>query len=277
MIVVERSSFQEVECFRLGYHPFIKPKLCTHSYWVDGLLIDTGQNRVKNTFLSLLESESIEQVYITHHHEDHTGNLASILKQKSCPAYASKACSELMKAPPPISFAQYFAWGNRPPFSDLIPKEDFIETDQYRFDIIPTPGHAPDMVVLHEPKQGWLFSADLYLNSYISYYLFSESMLEQIQSIKRVLELDFEILFCGHNPQLKNGKAALAKKLDFLIDFYEQVEFWHGKGYAPKVIFKAMKLKENRTIQLMSHGWLSKINMVKSAVRDIEELEGEGV
>ena len=126
------------------------------------------------------------------------------------------------------------------------------------------------MVVLHEPSQGWLFSSDLYLNAYISYFLFSERMLQQIQSLEKVLKLDFDTLFCGHNPQLKNGKAALAKKLNFLTAFYEQVQHWHEKGYDPQAIFKAMKLKENYTIQLMSHGWLSKINMVKSVLRDLE-------
>ncbi len=272
MIIFDTKNVQGVECISLGYHPFVRPKLFAHCYFVDGLLIDTGQRRVRKVLAPHLASLQVEQIFITHHHEDHTGNVAYLQNKLGCPAYSSTLCAEMMKAPPAISFAQHFAWGNRAPFSGLVPKDTSIETEHFRFDIIPTPGHAPDMVVLHEPNQAWLFSADLYLNSYISYYLFSESMREQIDSITKVLQLDFEVLFCGHNPQFKGGKKMLQKKLDFLISFYGQVEHWHSKGYSPNAIFKAMQLRENRAIQLLSHGWLSKINMVRSVVRDIDLL-----
>ena len=41
-------------------------------YLIDGLLIDTGPYRKREELIALFEQRSIEQVILTHHHEDHT-------------------------------------------------------------------------------------------------------------------------------------------------------------------------------------------------------------
>jgi len=75
------------------------------------------------------------------------------------------------------------------------------------------------MVGLYEPNKRWLFSADLYVNSYFAYFLRNENIYQQIESIKKLLALDFDAIICSHNPQLANGKLQLEKKLKFLEDF----------------------------------------------------------
>ena len=125
------------------------------------------------------------------------------------------------------------------------------------------------MVALYEPSRKWLFSADLYINSYIDYFLKSESIAEQIQSTKKILKLDFNELFCSHKPQLKNGKQQLEKKLRFLENFFQEVAAYHEKGYTANEIFKTMGLKENQLVKTFSGGNLSKMNMVQSAIRDL--------
>ena len=126
------------------------------------------------------------------------------------------------------------------------------------------------MVALYEPQQKWLFSADLFINSYIGYFLEGESMRDQIESTKRILELDFDIMFCAHNPQLTDAKSSLKRKMDFLESFFEQVATLHNKGYSDRQIFKSLKLKEDHFVKFLSGGQLSKINMVRSVVSDIE-------
>ena len=91
---------------------------------------------------------------------------------------------------------------------------------------------------------------------------------EQIQSIKRVLKLDFEIMFCGHNPQFKNSKPKLQKKLEFFENFYGKVADLYHQGHSTNSIFKEMKLKENWFIRILSTGELSTLNMIKSVIRD---------
>lgn len=263
-----RFEHQGVQAFRFGYHPFAKPILYVHLYFVDGLLIDTGQAAMRKEVLAATAPLALEQIFITHHHEDHTGNTAALRSQHQVQSFSSQACAQIMKNPPPISLARQLTWGKRPADPDLIPIERTLETDKYQFQLISIPGHAPDMLALYEASEGWLFSADLYVNSHIDYVLFDESIQQQIQSIEKTLELDFDVLFCQHKPRLSEGKSHLKKKLQFLKSFSEEVIFFHQKGLDEAAIFKAMKLKENLLAKLFSGGELSKLNMVRSVIRD---------
>lgn len=270
MNVIETFDIEKIKGFKFGNSLFGKPKLFSHIYFIDGLLIDTGHTKMAAKIFNQVKDLPVDQIFITHHHEDHSGNIARMLSHFDCPVYASDLCSEMMKSPPPISFVQKMSWGNRPPFHNIIPKSDFIETENYKFEIIPIPGHAVDMVALYEPNKKWLFSSDLYVNSYIAYFLENESTLDQINSIKRILELDFDVLLCGHNPQFENGKEKLKKKLVFLEKFFEEISNLYEKNHLAEEVFKKLKFKEYWYVRILSNGQLSKLNMVKSVIRDIE-------
>ena len=268
MLIKDHFSYQQVQAFRFGYHPFSQPTMFVHCFLVDGLLIDTGQSRAQQAVLAALAQHPVEQIFITHHHEDHTGNLSALRIQFNCPAYSSAHCAEIMQHPPAISLAQKMVWGDRPRDTALTPVQHQLETNRFRFELIPIPGHAEDMVALYEPDQGWLFSADLYVYHRIKYFMRSESMLGQIQSLKRVLSLDFDRLFCAHNPQMTGGKEKVRQKLAFFEDFYGQVGDWHMRGYTPKAIFRQMELNEKWFTRILSGGHLSGLNMVRAAVKD---------
>lgn len=270
MLISESFQHKEVLGFKFGAHPVGKPKMFSHIYFVDGLLIDTGQSKMRESIKSEVKKLDVEQIFITHHHEDHTGNITALRELHNCKVYASELCCQIMKSPPKLSFAQKITWGDRPSQDDLIPKYKTIETNNYCFEIIPISGHSPDMVALYEPNRQWLFSADLYINSYIDYFIDTESVTDQIDSIKKVLKLDFKEMFCSHKPQFQNGKQQLAKKLSFLEAFFNDVSMLYNKGYSVDEIFKSLQLKENWIVKFLSAGSLSKINMVKSVIRDLE-------
>ena len=270
MLIAESFQHEDILGLKFGYQPIGRPRLFAHIYFIDGLLIDTGLSHARKSILEATRQLDVQQIFLTHHHEDHTGNINALKAQHQCKVYASKACCELMKAPPKLSLAQQFTWGNRPPQHDLLPIGGTISTPNYHFQLIPIPGHAPDMLALYEPERKWLFSADLYLNSRIDYFLRSESMAQQIVSIKTILQLDFDALLCSHKPRLENGKEHLTNKLHFLEDFYQQVAVLHQQGCSAKEIFKRLRLKENWFVRLFSGGNLSKLNMVRSVIRDEE-------
>lgn len=271
MVRSQSFKFEDISYYKFGYSPFGEPSLFVYIYCIDGLLIDTGQPKARKAIVETLEKLPVNQIFLTHHHEDHTGNAPSLKGKFQCPVYAPSKCCELMKSPPPLSFAQKMVWGNRPPNHELTPKDDLIETPNYTFQLIPIPGHASDMVALYEPNKKWLFSADLFVNSYIGYFLKNESVIQQIESIKKVLALDFDVLFCSHNPQLQDGRKKLEQKLQYFEDFYGKVVAAYTKGLSVKQIFKALNLKEHGFTYLLSHGQLSKLNMVRSAIRDYKE------
>ncbi|MEM1405936.1 MAG: MBL fold metallo-hydrolase [Bacteroidota bacterium] len=270
MVKTESFKHQEVLGLKFGYAPIGSPSLWVYIYFVDGLLVDTGQRKAHKKILEATERLAVEQIFITHHHEDHTGNICAIREKHRCDVFGSEECSQIMENPPGISRAQQLVWGKRAPYHDIKPVLKTIKTNKYTFDIIPIPGHAPDMVALYEPERKWLFSADLFIHSYIGYFLKGESMMDQIESTQRILELDFDVMFCAHNPQLTDGKNQLKKKLHFLESFFDQVATLYKKGYSEKQIFKSLKLKEDLFVKFLSGGQLSKLNMVRSVINDIE-------
>ena len=268
MKIKKQFNYENIQGFKFASQPIGKPKMFSHIYFIDGLLIDTGHRNMQKEILQEVSNLDVRQIFITHHHEDHTGNMDILQNHFQVPSYASSRCVEIMKKPPSISFAQRMTWGNRPPNFDLQVKENFIETENYRFELIPIPGHAIDMLALYERNQGWLFSADLWVNDFIRIFMRPESMKQQIESLKRVLKLDFEVLLCSHNPQFKDGKLKVKKKLVFLEYFYQTVANLHQKGFSPKAIIKEMKLKEDWSVRILSGGSLSTLNMIKSVIRD---------
>lgn len=257
-----------IQGFQFGSSLFDKPKMYVYSYFVDGLLIDTGHSNARKMIMSHLTKLPIEQIFITHHHEDHNGNLVALQNHFKVPTYSSSLCAKIMENPPTISLSQWLLWGKTAPNKNIQAVEQKISTHKYTFQLIPIPGHAKDMVALYEAKEGWLFSADLYVYDYIKFCLREESIAQQIASLKKVLALDFDLLFCSHNPKMKNGKIHLQRKLDFLIDFYQTVVKWHEQGYSPEQIMDKMNLKRLYWMRLISGGALSTLNMVKSVIRD---------
>lgn len=258
----------KIQRFRFDVNRWKVINMWVYAFFVDGLLIDTGNSRAQKQALELTQQLPIEQIFITHHHEDHSGNLHAILQQKKYPTYAFPLCASIMQAPPKVCFIERQTWGSNKAVHGIIPIENELKTANYNFQIIHTPGHSDDHVCLYEPAQGWLFSGDLYVHHYIRYFMETESVATQIDSIKKVLKLDFERILCSHNPQEENGKANFQKKLQFLEDFYGQVSTLHQQGYSSKKIMKQLQLKERWFMRLSSSGWLSVENMVCSVIRD---------
>ena len=271
MTISDKFEWEGVTGMKFGHARFGIPKMSVHVFYVDGLLIDTGHSNMSRIICQKIKELEVDQIFITHHHEDHTGNLEPLQNYFGCPTYAAPKTCEMMKNPPPISFGQNLTWGNRPPNHHLIPKSKIIKTPQYEFEIIPIPGHTVDQVALYERNQKWLFSADLFVNTYINIFLNSETFVEQIDSIEQILKLDFELLFCNHNPQKTGGKELLKQKLQFLKELYNNVKTQHKKTPEPSKIFRALRMKENWQIRFLTHGYLSKLNIVRAAVRDIEK------
>ena len=272
MVVFEKLEHDDVLGLRFGHKLIGRPKLLVYLYYIDGLLIDTGQSKLRSRILRETQELEVDQMLITHYHEDHSGNILPLKERYQCTVYASDSCSQMMKDPPKISWVQKMTWGDREPVADLKPVGPELRTPKYHLEVMPIPGHSPDMIALYEPNRRWLFSADLYIHSYIGYFLRNESILEQINSLKMALKLDIEILFCSHQPLLSNPNEHLRKKLNFLESFYSKVATLRGQGFDARGIFKAMGLKENRFVKTLSGGQLSKMNMVESALRDHDRM-----
>ena len=270
MNTIEEKQFDTIRYWKLGSNRFGKPNMHVYCFLVDGLLIDTGQPLIKSDLLNALAPHPIDHIIVTHHHEDHSGNIEAIKEAKAIPAFASKKCCKIMQNPPRVEPARWMTWGQMPNahLKELSLDAPFC-TNNHEFTVISTPGHAIDQISLYEPTKGWLFSGDLYVHDYIKVFMKEEDIGQQIDSLKRLIQLDFDVLWCNHQPILKGGKQRLKNKLQFLEDFYGTVANAYQKGMSVPQLMKILGLKDKLLMKWISLGQLSRSNMVRSVIKNI--------
>jgi hypothetical protein len=75
------------------------------------------------------------------------------------------------------------------------------------------------------------------------------------------------MLFCAHNPVLKNGKDRLGRKLAYLEDLTGSVRYLSNRGLPEKEIIRRLDRRQDRFVKLVTMGNASFANMVRSAIR----------
>lgn len=165
-----------------------------------------------------------------------------------------------------IPLIQKCIWGNSPP-ATLASLPSRIElADGSELQAIPAPGHAEDMVCYFAPDKGWLFSADLYISRSIRYMRDDENLSVLINSIRRVLPLDFDTIFCPHRGVVENGRQALAEKLSNLKALCEKTQNLHHQGQSVKAISRTLLGLEDSISCLTGFGFC-KQNLIRECLK----------
>jgi glyoxylase-like metal-dependent hydrolase (beta-lactamase superfamily II) len=121
-----------------------------------------------------------------------------------------------------------------------------------------------------EKEKGWLFSGDLYIGNLLIMRN-NEDMPAMIESLKKILEYDFEVLFCAHTPRLKEGKKYIKYKLEYLENFREKVLNYHKKGLSVPQIVKEIGRKEIWFYKIYTQNDIGVDFMIKSALKGVLE------
>lgn len=267
MHTIERHRFGPVEGFRLGFGPLWAPPLTVFMYWLDGLLVDTGQSHMRRHAARLLEGRRVRQIALTHHHEDHSGNAGPLAASHGATVLGHPLAARKLERGFAILPYQHATWGLAAPV-EVAPLPAMLHTDAFRLEPIHTPGHSKDHTVYLEPDHGWLFAGDLFLGERIKFFRSDEDIGQQIASIRLVLRRDFEALFCSHRPAPRGGHARLARKLQFLEDFAGEVARLARRGLGEREILRALaRQPQDRLVRLFTTGNASFAHMVRSALR----------
>ncbi len=223
MAIVERFEFEGGEGLRVGRFTRRINTTC-YVYRVGETLIDTGPPNQWKWIRKFIRQRRIRQVLVTHHHEDHSGNGAPIQQELGIPVYAPPATMPYLINGYKVHLYRRIVWGKPGVYEALPLPPEFRASDGRIFKVIPAPGHSPDMHCILLTDKGWLFTGDLYISHKPSFSRVEEKPLIEIGSLRKVLEEDFQTVYCGHRGMVENGRAAIEAKLSYLESLKKAVE-----------------------------------------------------
>ncbi len=269
MRIENALDFGVVKGLQVGYAPIGKPLVSVIFYYLDGLLIDTGAYNTRESLKRFINQNPIDQAILTHYHEDHAGNAGYLAKQLSIPIYGHKLTAIKLQKNLRLKPYEYYMFG-RLEKADITRLPTQITTNQYRLQPIHTPGHSDDHMIYHERDHGWVFSGDLFLGSKIKFFRQDEDITLTIMSLQKLLRLDFDTLFCGHNPKINNPKRFIEEKLEQMLSLVSAVKYLVKSGMSNKAIIRNVsKGNEVHLAGLITLGDVSYKNMVRSALKSV--------
>jgi glyoxylase-like metal-dependent hydrolase (beta-lactamase superfamily II) len=248
-----------------------RPLYTVEAYLVDGLLIDTGCPATASQLTAWCRKRGVHRAVNTHHHEDHAGGDATVLGALHLPVAAPPGAVPILADFPRLQLYRWLIWG-QPGDVSVEPLEDVVETDGYRFEVVPTPGHCADHVCFFEPRQGWLFGGDLFIHERVRYLRADEDARATLQSLRRVLELRPRLLICSHAGWVEDACGAIERKIAFWEDLAQRAGVLRSEGLSLREVTDRVLGSEG----LLAHvtgGHFAKINLVRSL---LGETRGEG-
>lgn len=205
-------------------------------------LVDTGMPGSEDTILSYIEklgrsAASLSRIIITHHHLDHVGSLAALKTRTSAQVLAHPGDAGLIsgeQSPPPASSSlmRFFFWLVEPlvPAPEPVPVEPTVEEGD-NLDlgeplgiatVVHVPGHSPGSIALHFPSERLLICGDTIDRRRGRLGLppkpFTTDMDQAIASIRRLTELEFDILCPGHGAPLVGGASEQVRAMVQTLD-----------------------------------------------------------
>ena len=258
--------------FNISYHedvicaqdevPLLSSTLPVSFFLVDGLLVDTGPSSLTALSTVFFNEHEIDQVVLSHVHEDHCGMAGWLQKNKHIPVYIHRDAVASASKKASLPRYRFRIWGERLPFRAQA-MQDEILTPNHRFKPIDTPGHCANHVVFYEKDRGWLFTGDAFVSIKQRVAFREENLGQMIESLKKLLKLDFDTIFCAHAGILNNGYRFMEEKLAFLVDLQEKVHVLEAQGLTPRQIDRKLFPVKHPMADL-SEGEGTSYNMVKT-------------
>jgi glyoxylase-like metal-dependent hydrolase (beta-lactamase superfamily II) len=248
---------------RMARSYFGRELLPVHSFAVGDTLVDTGLSCEREAMTRFARDAGIRRALLTHYHEDHAGNAASLAAQ-GVEVLASTETAPLVERSLPIRFYQHVLWGAAPVARATPFAGETVPLGRFEARVVPAPGHCDDQVVFHVPSEGWLFSGDVFIHERVRVFRRDEDFARTVATLERLVALDFDVLLCAHRPRLTGGKRALREKLSHLRGLESRVRELHARGSSTREIVAQVALDDSRPFYRLTFGDVSSANLVRS-------------
>lgn len=172
----------------------------------DGILVDTGIPACAREFSALLDAHPVRAVVITHHHEDHAGNV-ELVAARGIPIWMPAATVPLVTTVERIRAYRRYTWTPMRPLTTRVQPLTLAPLVA-----IATPGHCADHHAVFDPGTRTLFSGDLFLGVAVRIAHHDEDPWALIDSLERAAALEPQRMFDAHRGLVENAASALRAK-----------------------------------------------------------------
>lgn len=189
-------------------------------------LVDTGMPGSADGILNYIAGldpakGGLARIVITHHHLDHVGSVATIKQRTSAQLFAHPGDAGFISGeqpPPPargaLELVLFRLLAPVMPRAEPVPVDVTVQ-DGDRLDllsgatVIHVPGHTPGSIALHFPSERLLICGDA-INRRGNRLgpppkPFTEDMNQAVASLRRLADLEFDVLCPGHGAPIVGG------------------------------------------------------------------------
>jgi glyoxylase-like metal-dependent hydrolase (beta-lactamase superfamily II) len=230
------------------------------AYVVRGIMIDSGFHRARHDVVDAVRALGVRGVIVTHYHEDHAGN-AALLAARGVPMLMRADTETTLRAAPDLQVYRRVVWGAPPALATPL-----VPFDAGELAGVHTPGHSADHQVVWDPREGTLFSGDLWLGVRARILHSAEDPYTIIESLHRAAALSPARMFDAHRGLVDTPALALRLKAEWLTETLADVERRVREGWSDRAIVRDVLGGEEMTAYV-SWGDYSRRNFVKAVRR----------
>jgi len=236
---------------------------------VDDVLIDAGPTHVGRVLVPWLADQEIRAVAITHHHEDHAGNAASIANPRGVPIYLARPDLRDSEGTGALLAYRRLFWG-WPERCAPLPMPAEIPTRGRVLVAIPTPGHCATHTAFYDPESGLLFSGDLLTALGVSAVMRYEEPETLVRSLRTAAAVGPRVLVTGHGIFHERATDRLLSKADRVEAAIARVRTLHQEGRSRREILRDLFRRghaQDAWMSLLTAGEFSRARFVDAVLR----------